>query len=210
MPFDFKREYKRLYQPGREPALVEVPPMRFAAVEGSGDPNDENGPYQAAVAVLYAVSYALKMSKLGSRTIEGYFDFVVPPLEGFWWQNGAGTMDYADKAGFHWLSAIRLPDFVTPADFDWAVDEASRKKKLDCSPARLVSIHEGLCVQLTHVGPYDDEPASVARMEAFIGQNGLVTDFSDQRRHHEIYLTDPRRTAPEKLRTVIRHPVRRV
>lgn len=208
MAFDFKKQYKALYLPGRKPELVEVPPMNYIAVEGRGDPNGANGAYQRALSVLYAVAYTLKMSKLGARTIEGYFDYVVPPLEGFWWQPGVTGVDYARKADFNWLSVIRLPDFVTRADFDWAVDEAGRKKKLDCSAARFATIHEGLCVQMTHVGPYDAEPASMALMDAFISEQGFVNDFAGQRRHHEIYLADPRRTAPEKLRTVIRHPVR--
>lgn len=210
MAFDFKKEYREYYMPGRKPCLVEVPPMNYIAVAGQGDPNAEGGAYQWALSVLYAVAYTIKMSKLGDRRIEGYFDYVVPPLEGFWWQPGTAGVDYARKADFHWLSAIRLPDFVTPADFDWAVGEASRRKKLDCSAARFETIDEGLCVQIMHVGPYDDEPASVALMNAFIAENGCVDDFTDARRHHEIYLSDPRKTAPEKLRTVLRHPVRRV
>jgi len=208
MAFDFKREYREFYLPGRKPELVRVPPMNCIAVEGQGDPNAEGGEYQRALAVLYAVAYTIKMSKLGDRRIEGYFDFVVPPLEGFWWQSGVAGVDYARKVDFRWLSVLRLPDFVTRADFDWAVAEASRKKKLDCAGARFMTIDEGLCVQLMHVGPYDEEPASVALMDAFIAERGLVNDFTDARRHHEIYLSDPRRTAPEKLKTVIRHPVR--
>lgn len=209
MTFDFKKAYREYYMPGREPELVMVPPMNAIAVEGQGDPNIEGGAYARAISVLYAVAYTIKMSKKGDRPIQGYYDYVVPPLEGFWWQPGIEGVNYADKAGFHWLSVLRLPDFVTREDFDWAILEASRKKKLDCSMARFMTIDEGLCVQLTHLGPYDDEPASVALMDAFIAQNGLVNDFTDERRHHEIYLSDPRRTAPEKLKTVIRHPVRR-
>ena len=208
MPFDFKKEYREYYMPGRKPELVRVPPMNYVAVEGQGDPNAEDGEYARALAVLYAVAYTLKMSKKGDRRIEGYFDYVVPPLEGFWWQPGVEGVDCGDKAGFRWLSVIRLPDFVTREDFDWAVSEASRKKKLDCSQARFMTIDEGLCVQLMHLGPYDDEPASVALMDDFLAENGLVNDFTDARRHHEIYLSDPRRTAPEKLKTVIRHPVK--
>ena len=208
MPFDFKKEYREYYMPGRKPELVRVPPMNYIAVEGQGDPNAEDGEYARALAVLYAVAYTLKMSKKGDRRIEGYFDYVVPPLEGFWWQEGVTGVDYAHKENFEWISLIRLPDFVTREDFHWAVSEASRKKELDCSMARFTTIDEGLCVQLMHLGPYDDEPASVALMDAFIAENGLVNDFTDARRHHEIYLSDPRRTAPEKLKTVIRHPVR--
>jgi hypothetical protein len=209
MAYDFKKMEKELYLPGNAPELIQVPPMRYVALRGVGDPNREDGTYMRGIPVLYAVAYALKMSGRGGRAIEGFFDYVVPPLEGFWWQPGVEGVDYGDKAGFHWLSVIRLPDFVTREDFDWAVSEASRKKKLDCSMARFTTIDEGLCVQLTHLGPYDDEPASVALMDAFIADNGLVNDFTDVRRHHEIYLSDPRRTAPEKLKTVIRHPIRK-
>ena len=209
MAFDFKREYRDLYLPGIAPKIIEVPPMNYIAVAGKGDPNDPNGDYSRAVAVLYAVAYAIKMSKLGDRRIEGYFDFVVPPLEGFWWQPGMDGVDYAQKADFCWLSAIRMPDFVTIPDLDWAVKEAKHKKNLDCSAVQLVTIDEGVCGQIMHVGPYDSEPDTVARMEVFIAQQGYVPDFTDARHHHEIYLTDPRRTAPEKLKTVIRHPVRK-
>ena len=210
MVFDYKKEYREFYLPGRMPELVTVPPMNFVAVEGEGDPNDPNGEYAGALSVLYAVAYTVKMSKLGERRIEGYFDYVVPPLEGFWWQEGVRGVDYTHKSDFRWLSAIRLPDFVTPADFDWAVAEASRKKKLDCSVARFETIEEGLCVQMMHLGSYDDEPSSVALMYAFVAENGYASDFSDARRHHEIYLSDPRRTAPQKLRTVIRHPIKKL
>ena len=209
MTFDFKKAYREYYMPGRKPELVVVPPMNYIAVEGQGDPNVEDGAYARALSVLYAVAYTIRMSKKGDRPIQGYFDYLVPPLEGFWWQPGIEGVNYADKAGFHWLSVLRLPDFVTREDFDWAVSEASRKKKLDCSMARFVTIDEGLCVQLMHLGAYDDEPASVALMDAFVAKNGLANDLSDARRHHEIYLSDPRRTAPKKLKTVIRHPVRR-
>ncbi len=210
MAFDFKRAYKQLYQPGREPALVYVPGMNYVAVEGRGDPNDPAGEYARALAVLYAVSYTIKMSKTGTRRIDGYFDYVVPPLEGFWWQDGAAGVDYSRKADFRWVSAIRLPDFVKQADFDWAVGKASRKKGLDCSGAKLMTVEEGLCAQVMHMGLYDDEPATIKRLHDFIEKSGCAEDFTPARRHHEIYLSDPRRTAPEKLKTVIRLPVRRV
>ncbi len=203
MAFDFKREYRTLYQPRREPALIDVPGMHYVAVEGRGDPNDPEGEYARALAVLYAVSYTVKMSKTGPRRIEGYFDYVVPPLEGFWWQDGADGMDCARKADFRWLSAIRLPEFVKQADFEWAVAQAARKKGLDCSGAKMLTIEEGLCAQVMHIGPYDDEPATIAE------ENCCAEDFTPARRHHEIYLADPRRTPPEKLKTVIRLPVRR-
>ena len=208
MAFDFKKEYKEFYLPPRKPSIVRVPPMSFVAVRGAGDPNEEDGEYQRALQVLYGVAYTIKMSKKGSRQIEGYFDFVVPPLEGFWWQDGVHGVDYAHKADFQWISCIRLPDFVTSDDFSWAVAEATHKKGVDCSSAELMTVEEGLCVQCLHVGPYDSEPGTVEAMHAFAQAKGYEPDFSDVRRHHEIYLSDARRTAPEKLRTVIRHPIR--
>ncbi len=209
MAFDFKREYKEFYLPGTKPGIVDVPPMSFIAVRGKGDPNEERGAYQRAVEQLYGIAYTIKMSKKGSRTIEGYFDFTVPPLEGFWWQEGVAGVDYAHKETFEWLSCIRMPEFVTEAELAWAKEEAARKKGGDFSAVELVDVTEGLCVQCMHLGTYDDEPATVASMHAHLEQEGYVLDFGDTRRHHEIYLSDPRRTAPEKLKTVIRHPVRR-
>ena len=208
MAFDFKKEYKEFYLPPRKPSIVRVPSMSFVAVRGAGDPNEEDGEYQRALQVLYGVAYTIKMSKKGSRQIEGYFDYVVPPLEGFWWQDGMHGVDYAHKADFQWISCIRLPDFVTSDDFSWAVAEATHKKGVDCSSAELMTVEEGLCVQCLHVGPYDSEPGTVDAMHAFAQAKGYEPDFSDVRRHHEIYLSDARRTAPEKLRTVIRHPIR--
>lgn len=207
--FDFKKEYREFYLPKDVPELVSVPGARFIAVRGAGDPNEEGGAYKAAIGVLYAVAYTIKMSRLGDRRIDGYFDYVVPPLEGFWQQDGIDGVDYARKALFRWVSVIRLPDFVTRADFDWAVAEAARKKKLDCSGAELLSLEEGLCVQCMHIGPYDSEPATVARMDAFLADRGYENDFSGGRLHHEIYLYDARKTAPDRLKTVIRHPVRK-
>ena len=149
------------------------------------------------------------MSKTGTRRIDGYFDYVVPPLEGFWWQDGVTGVDYANKQDFQWISVIRLPDFVTRADFDWAVGEASRKKKQDCTAAEFMTYEEGLCVQCMHEGPYDSEPATVALMHGYMEREGFELDINDRRRHHEIYLSDARRVAPEKLKTVIRHPIKR-
>lgn len=209
MAFDFKKEYKEFYLPKNTPQIVTVPPMQYVAVRGMGDPNEEGGAYKAAIAVLYAVAYTIKMSKLGDHRIDGYYDFVVPPLEGFWWQEGVHGVDYSNKSAFHWISVIRLPNFVTQEDFDWAVGEATRKKKLDCSMAEFLTIDEGECVQIMHVGPYDDEPATVAVMDAYLAANGYENDFSDTRLHHEIYLTDARKVAPEKWKTVIRHPVKK-
>lgn len=210
MAFDFKKAFKEYYMPKRKPELVEVPPMNYIAVRGEGNPNEEGGAYQAAIGVLYAVAYTLKMSYRGDYHIEGFFEYVVPPLEGFWWQEGVKGVDYTSKESFRWISVIRLPDFVTKADFDWAVAAASKKKKLDCSQVEFLSIDEGLCVQMMHLGPYDDEPASVALMDAFIAQEGYENDLSDTRLHHEIYISDARKTPPEKRKTVIRHPIKKI
>ncbi|RAX20987.1 transcriptional regulator [Actinomyces sp. Z5] len=209
MAFDYKREYKEFYAPPRRPGIVDVPAMNFIAVRGSGDPNREDGEYQQAIGVLYAVAFTIKMSRRAGHLMEGYFDYVVPPLEGFWWQAGAGDVDYAHKERFEWIAAIRLPDFVTEAEFGWALEEATRKKHADFSRVQFMPLQEGLCVQCLHVGPYDDEPATLALMHEFAQSEGYVPDFSDVRRHHEIYLSDARRVAPERLRTVIRHPIRR-
>ena len=208
MAFDFKKEYREFYMPGNQPEIVTVPRACYIAVRGSGDPNQEGGDYQRAVGVLYAVAYTIKMSYKGSRRIEGFFEYVVPPLEGFWWQEGTPGVDYSDKSRFNWISVIRLPDFVKREDFEWAVEEASRKKKMDCSMAEFLTVDEGLCVQIMHLGSYDDEPATVAALDAFLEENGYENDFSGDRLHHEIYLSDPRRSAPEKWRTVIRHPIK--
>ena len=191
-------------------AIVTVPKANFIAVRGQGDPNEPDGEYQTAMNVLYSVAYTLKMSYKTDYKIEGFFEYVVPPLEGFWWQDGIDGVDYADKSTFHWISLIRLPDFVTKDDFDWAVETATKKKKLDCSKAVYLTIDEGLCVQIMHTGPYDEEPASVALLDEYLSANGYENDFSDTRLHHEIYLSDPRKTAPEKRKTVIRHPIRKV
>lgn len=268
MAFDYKKEYKEFYLPKRVPSIVNVPPMNFIAVRGKGNPNEEDGEYKAAMSVLYGIAFTIKMSKMGDHRIEGYFDFVVPPLEGLWWQDGEGganssatssttnepatagagntstspaasttgststmvtapaapialttngphptrpahSIDYSRKDAFRWISLIRLPEFVTKADFDWAVAEATRKKKADFSSAEFLAYHEGLCVQCMHVGPYDDEPATVALMNELLAANGYETDITAKRLHHEIYLSDARRTAPEKLKTVIRLPIRK-
>ena len=209
MAFDFKKEYKEFYLPKNKPQIITVPPANYIAVRGTGDPNEEGGAYKASIAVLYAIAYTIKMSKLSDHRIEGYYDFVVPPLEGFWWQDGIQGVDYTNKAAFHWISVIRLPDFITQEDFDWAVAEATRKKKLDCSMGEFLTIDEGECVQIMHIGPYDNEPATVAVMNQYLAENGYENDFSDTRMHHEIYLSDARKVAPEKWKTVIRHPVKK-
>lgn len=209
MAFDYKKEYKEFYMPKNKPGIVEVPKANYIAVRGKGDPNEEGGAYQQAISVLYAVAYTLKMSYKTDYRIEGFFEYVVPPLEGFWWQEGVEGVDYSDKSTFCWISVIRLPDFISRADFDWAVETATKKKKLDCSAAELLTIDEGLCVQIMHHGPFDDEPATVDIMNKYLDENGYENDFSETRMHHEIYLSDARKAAPEKWKTVIRHPVRK-
>lgn len=208
MPFDFKKEYKEFYLPPRTPALIDVPAMNFIAVRGKGDPNEPDGDYKKAIGTLYAVAFTIKMSPRAGHKIDGWFDYVVPPLEGLWWQEGAVGVDYGRKSDFNWISLIRLPDFVTKADFDRAVAAASDKKKADFSAAEFFAYAEGLCVQCLHLGPYDDEPATVARMHEFAAAHNCEPDVTPSRLHHEIYLSDARRCAPEKLRTVVRHPVR--
>ena len=209
MAFDYKKEYKEFYMPKGKPSIVTVPKMNYIAVRGQGDPNAEDGAYKEAIGLLYGIAFTIKMSKMGSRQIEGYFDFVVPPLEGFWRQDGIDGVDYSRKEDFQWISVIRVPDFVTEEDFRWAVEEATLKKSLDFSKVEFLTIEEGLCVQCMHIGPYDDEPATVALMDRYLKENGYENDFSDERWHHEIYLSDARKTAPEKLKTVIRHPIRK-
>ena len=208
MPFDYKKEYKEFYLPKGKPAIIKIPKMQYIAVRGQGDPNAEGGDYKAAIGLLYAVAFTIKMSRKGGHEISGFFDFVVPPLEGFWWQDGAETFDEKNKDGLRFISVIRLPDFVTRADFDWAIGEASRKKGTDFSRVEFMELDEGLCVQSMHTGPYDNEPATIKKMHDFAVVEGYEPDFSGGRLHHEIYLSDPRRCAAEKLRTVIRQPVK--
>lgn len=245
MPFDYKKEYKEYYLPPKKPALVDIPPMNFVAVRGQGDPNEEDGEYKKAIGLLYGIAFTIKMSYLGKHKIDGYFSYVVPPLEGLWWQEKGGAagqqasadvtkpdgqqasadtikpagpaaaeivagIDYSRKDTFHWISMIRLPDFVTRADFDWAVAEATEKKKTDFSKVEFFPYEEGACVQCMHIGPYDDEPATIRRMDAFAAENGYAVDITPERFHHEIYLSDPRRANPAKLKTVVRHPVKKV
>ena len=207
MAFDYKKEYKEFYLPPKTPGIVTVSAMNFLAVRGQGDPNEEGGAYKQALELLYAVAYTIKMSKMGKHKLDGYFDYVVPPLEGLWWQEGTHGVDYTRKADFRWISLIRLPEFVTKEAFDWVVREAAEKKQRDFSAVEFFPWEEGLCVQCMHIGPYDDEPATVAAMEAYAKAQGYETDFGEGRFHHEIYLSDPRRCAPEKRKTVIRQPV---
>jgi hypothetical protein len=209
MAFDFKKEYKEFFIPSSRPAIITVPAFNFIAVRGKGNPNDPDGEYSKALNLLYGTAYTIKMSKKTDHRIDGYFDYVVPPLEGFWWQDGSEGVDYARKENFRWISVIRLPDFVKRADFDWAVAEATRKKKEDFSKVEFLTMEEGLCVQCMHVGSYDSEPATVELMHKYIQNQGYELDFSDTRLHHEIYLSDPRKVAPDKNKTVIRHPIRK-
>ncbi len=209
MAFDYKKEYKEFYMPKNTPSVVLIPKMNYIAVRGHGNPNDENGEYKKAIGLLYNIAFTIKMSKKGSHKIQGYFDYVVPPLEGFWWQDGNTAIDYSHKENFNWISVIRAPDFVTKADFDWAVNEAKRKKGIDSSKIEFLSYNEGLTVQCMHIGSYDNEPVTVELMNSHILKEGYVTDITSTRFHHEIYLSDPRKTAEEKLKTVIRHPIRK-
>ncbi len=210
MAFDYKKEYKEFYMPKNKPEIIDIPEMKYIAVRGKGDPNVEGGEYKAAIGLLYGIAFTIKMSKKGSRQIEGYFDYVVPPLEGLWWQEGIEGVDYGRKEEFCWISVIRLPDFVSGEDVEWAVEEAGRKKGQDFSKVEFLVIKEGLCVQCMHIGAYDEEPATVDKMNQYLQENGYEDDFSAERLHHEIYLSDARRVAPEKRKTVIRHPVRKV
>lgn len=209
MAFDFKKEDKEFYMPKNRPEIVNVPKANYIAVRGAGDPNEENGAYQQSISVLYTIAYTLKMSYKTGYKIEGFYEYVVPPLEDFWWQDDVKGVDYSNKNTFKWISVIRLPDFVSKKDFDWAVNEASNKKKIDCSKAEYFTIEEGLCVQIMHYGPFDNEPATIDIMNKYLEQNGYENDFSDTRMHHEIYLSDVRKVAPEKWRTVIRHPIKK-
>jgi len=209
MAFDFKKEYREYYLPPQTPVIVDVPPMNFVAVRGKGNPNEEDSEYKASIELLYGIAFTIKMSKMskmGDHRIDGFFDFVVPPLEGLWWPE-TGDLDYGRKQDFHFISMIRLPDFVTKEDFDWAVETAARKKKKDFSKAEFFHYEEGKCVQCMHVGSYDMEPVTIGKMKALVDQEGLSIAIDDRRMHHEIYLSDPRKTAADKLRTVIRYPV---
>ena len=210
MAFDFKKEYREFYMPKSKPEIVSVPKANYIAVRGKGNPNEEDGAYQQVISVLYAISYTLKMSYKTDHKIKGFFEYVVPPLEGFLWQEHVDSVDYADKSTFNWISVIRLPDFVTLSDFEWAVAAATKKKKLDCSSAEFMTIDEGLCVQMMHLGPFDDEPGAVALMDEYVAKNGYVNDINQTRLHHEIYMSDARKVAPEKWKTVIRHPIKKI
>ncbi len=210
MAFDFKKEYKEFYMPKNKPHTVVVPQTNYIAIRGKGDPNEEDGEYKKSIAILYSIAYTIKMSYKTDYKINGFFEYVVPPLEGFWWQENINGINYSDKSSFCWISAIRLPDFVIKDDFNWAVEVASRKKKIDCSSAEYLTIDEGLCVQIMHIGSFDNEESTIKLMDEFLVKNGYENDFSDSRLHHEIYLSDARKIAPEKWKTVIRHPIRKI
>ncbi|WP_165045154.1 GyrI-like domain-containing protein [Adlercreutzia sp. ZJ138] len=209
MPFDYKKEFKELYLPKKKPELIEVPSMNYVAIRGKGNPNTEDGAYKQSIQKLYAISYTIKMSKMGEHRIEGYFDYVVPPLEGFWWMEVKGKPDFTKKDAFNWISCIRLPEFVTPIVFQWAVAEAEAKKGMNLSDAEYLVANEGQCAQIMHVGSYDSEPETIDTLDAFVIEAGFVPDFTQSRRHHEIYLSDPRRVKPENCKTVIRIPIKR-
>ncbi|WP_281086486.1 GyrI-like domain-containing protein [Eubacterium ruminantium] len=210
MAFDLKKEFKEYYQPKNKPEIVNIPSINYLAVRGSGDPNDETGDYKKALESLYAVAYTLRMSYKTDYKINGFYEYIVPPLEGFWWQDGTDGVNYADKTSFNWISVIRLPDFISGKDIEWAVMTATKKKKTDCSQVKFLTVNEGLCVQIMHIGPYDNEPVTVKLMDDYLAQNGYENDLNSERMHHEIYLSDPRKCLPEKMKTVIRHPVKRL
>lgn len=211
MAFDFKKEYKEFYMSKNKPSIVAIPKMNYIAVRGKGDPNEENGEYKVSIGLLYAIAFTIKMSYKGDYKIDGYFQYVVPPLEGFWWQEGLENgIDYNNKSEMNFISVIRLPAFVTKKDFDWAVEQATQKKKQDFSKVEFLTYDEGLSVQCIHIGSYDDEPATVELMHNYIKENGYELDITDKRLHHEIYLSDPRRCDVSRLKTVIRHPIKKI
>ena len=209
MAFDYKKEYKEFYMPKNKPRIIEIPKMNYIAVRGKGNPNDEEGEYKKTIGLLYGIAFTIKMSYKGTHKIDGYFEYVVPPLEGFWWQDGRVGIDYNQKEELNFISIIRLPDFVTKKDFDWAIEEATKKKKQDFSKVEFLTYDEGICVQCMHVGSYDNEPATVELMHKYMEENGYVLDITDKRFHHEIYLSDPRKCDENKLKTVIRHPIKK-
>ncbi len=205
---DYKKQFKQLYQPKLVPSVVDVPQMKFIAIDGKGNPNDENGEYQSAVQTLYALSYAIKTMPKSGNTPSDYLEYVVPPLEGLWWLTDSDEFDYGSKSKFCWTSMIRQPEFVTEEVFRTSCEITAKKKQhLELGGARLVTVTEGLCVQCMHIGSFDDEPATLEKIKAFITEHGLQRDLSDTRRHHEIYLSDPRKVDAQKMKTVLRYPV---
>lgn len=209
MAFDYKKEYKGVYMPKNTPSIVDVPKMNYIAVRGKGNPNDEDSEYKMSIGLLYAIAFTIKMSYKGNHKIDGYFEYVVPPLEGFWWQNNKTCgIDYNNKENFNFISLIRLPDFVTKEDFEWAIKEATTKKNDDFSRVEFFTYNEGKCVQCMHIGSYDDEPKTISLMHEYMKENGYELDITNERFHHEIYLSDPRRCCTSRLKTVIRHPIK--
>lgn len=209
MAFDYKKEYKEFYMPKNKPSIIEIPKMNYIAVRGKGNPNEENSEYKQTIGLLYSIAFTIKMSYKTSHKIEGYFQYVVPPLEGFWWQKETRGLDYTRKEDMEFISMIRLPDFVTKEEFDWAISEATNKKKQDFSKVEFLSYDEGLCVQCMHIGPYDNEPITIEMMERYAEENGYEIDINTNRFHHEIYLSDPRKCDESRLKTVIRHPIKK-
>ncbi len=208
MAFDYKKEYKEFYLPKSKPVIIEIPKMNYIGIKGKGNPNEENSEYKQSIGLLYSIAFTIKMSYKTSHKIEGYFDYVVPPLEGFWWQKGTTELDYHKKEEMEFISMIRLPYFVTKEEFDWAIGEATSKKKQDFSKVEFLTYEEGLCVQCMHIGSYDKEPATIEKMKNYVEENGYKIDIKPNRFHHEIYLSDPRRCAESRLKTVIRHPIK--
>ena len=206
---DYKKEYKDLYFPKNHPSIINVPEIPFVTVEGKGDPNDENGEYIKAVELLYNIQYTIKMSKKGNNIPDGYFDYVVPPLEGFWWFDNNAKVLPKDKSKYNWLSIIRLPEFINKNIFEWACEEVFKKKKIETENAKFIKIKEGLCVQCMHIGSFDEEIKTIKLIDEFIVNNDLINDINDKRRHHEIYLSDPRKTYKEKIKTILRIPVKK-
>lgn len=210
MAFNYKKEYREFYLPKDEPSIIDIPKMNYIAVRGKGNPNDESGEYKNSIGLLYAIAFTIKMSYKGTHKIDGYFEYVVPPLEGFWWQEGNdGFIDYSKKDTLEFISVIRLPDFVTKKDFDWAVETATEKKKCDFSKVEFLTYDEGTCVQCMHIGSYDDEPATIDKMNRYIEREGYELNTHEGRLHHEIYLSDPRKVDSSRLKTVIRHPIKK-
>ena len=207
MAFDFKKEFKEYYLPANKPSIVTIPTMNYIAVRGKGNPNDEGGNYKQALEQLYLVAYTLKMSYKSDYRIEGFFEYVVPPLEGLWWTESGQTV-YDDKNALCFISMIRLPDFVRQEHVGWAIEEATRKKKKDLSAVEFFTYDEGLCVQCMHIGSYDDEPDTINAMRQYAESRGHQFAIDGHRLHHEIYLSDPRKSAVTKLRTVIRYPIK--
>jgi len=210
MAFDYKKEYKEFYMPPKKPSVVKIPKMNYIAVRGKGDPNQEEGEYKQSIGLLYAIAFTIKMSYKGNHKIDGYFSYVVPPLEGLWWQDGStGTIDYNKKQDLNFISLIRLPDFVTEEEFLWAKEEATKKKNTDFSKVEFFTYEEGLCVQCMHIGSYDEEPKTVGLMHEVMKKEGYELDITEKRYHHEIYLSDPRRVSADRLKTVVRHPIKK-